>query len=238
MRSTIRTAMILGLPVAMAFSGQAEAQTKFSVAPYIWGAGLQGTVGARGLTAPVDIGFGDILDNTDFAAIVHAEATGDRVGFLFDLVYLNLGVAGDIAELDSRFYLMEFAATGLLSRNVEGLIGVRYLNVQDTLGFSGPFGFEAEPAQGWVDPFVGLRTTGSLGDRWSLTVRGDVGGFGISSDLAWQMVGTLSYELSPSVDLGLGYRHLDINYKTGEGAERFVWDMAMSGPFFGARFNF
>ena len=36
----------------------------------------------------------------------------------------------------------------------------------------------------WLDPLVGVRFNHEFNDRWSVVLRGDVGGFGVSSELA------------------------------------------------------
>src|SRR5919109_4654571 len=52
------------LPPARADESAAE-RWQFAVTPYVWMAGLEGTVGVRGITAAVDANFIDILDDTD-----------------------------------------------------------------------------------------------------------------------------------------------------------------------------
>ena len=55
--------------------GAEEAWT-FRVAPYLWGAGLSGEVGAipGAPAADIDLSFGDILETLDFCAFLAAEA--------------------------------------------------------------------------------------------------------------------------------------------------------------------
>ena len=89
-----------------------------------------------------------------------------------------------------------------------------------------------------VDPLVGLRFTTPLGEKWNFQVAGDVGGFGLGSDLAvnvWPMVG---YELSPGAQLAFGYRVLYMDYDSGTGADRFEYDVLTHGPVLGAVFDF
>ena len=77
-----------------------------------------------------------------------------------------------------------------------------------------------------------------LGGRWNLQLAGDIGGFGIGSDIAvnvWPMVG---YELSDNAQLGFGYRLLYMDYQSGTGANRFAYDVLTHGPVVGAAFDF
>ena len=81
----------------------------------------------------------------------------------------------------------------------------------------------------WVDPVLGARTRLALSDRWLLSVRGDIGGFGVgsASDFSWQVVAGMGYRLTDRTTLSAGYRKLDIDYKSGD-AEL---DMTLEGPF-------
>ena len=58
------------------------------------------------------------------------------------------------------------------------------------------------------------RIHGSIG-QWSLEVRGDVGGFGVGSDLAFQAFAAFWYAVGERGTLGIGNRHLDIDFDDG-----------------------
>ena len=45
----------------------------------------------------------------------------------------------------------------------------------------------------WIDPLVGGRLGVHLSEHWFLLFMGDVGGFGVGSDLAWSVTGLLGY---------------------------------------------
>jgi hypothetical protein len=70
---------------------------------------------------------------------------------------------------------------------------------------------EASAGFDWADPLIGIRFEAPLLDRVSLDFRGDIGGFGVSSDLAWGLVGGVRYwmEWNPRGVrpwIGAGYR--------------------------------
>ncbi len=71
-----------------------------------------------------------------------------------------------------------------------------------------------------------------------MNLRGDIGGFGVGSDFAWQAIATLRWQFSPRTGVGLAYRHLDMDYEDGKGANRFLYDVATSGPALGVVFTF
>ena len=58
-----------------------------------------------------------------------------------------------------------------------------------------------------IAPVLASRFRAPLGRRWGAHLYGDVGGFGISSALSWQLTGTVHYELSEHWQLGAGWRH-------------------------------
>ena len=63
----------------------------------------------------------------------------------------------------------------------------------------------------WADPMIGLRWEVPVLDRLSLDFRADIGGFGVSSDLIWGLVGGARYWLawkpwSVQPWIGAGYR--------------------------------
>lgn len=51
---------------------------EISLTPYLWMAGVDGVVGVGEMLAPVDMNFGDVLGNLDFALIGAAEARRGR----------------------------------------------------------------------------------------------------------------------------------------------------------------
>jgi hypothetical protein len=89
-----------------------------------------------------------------------------------------------------------------------------------------------------VDPVIGAIYTWPLSDDWTLNLRGDIGGFGVGSDFAWQGMATLRWQFSPRAALGVAYRYLDMDYEDGTGSNFFKYDMAMSGPAMGVIFTF
>lgn len=89
---------------------------------------------------------------------------------------------------------------------------------------------------GWVDPFIGLRARCELTDHLYVVAKGDVGGFGVSSDFTWQCYGAMGCHLNKgkSAAVELGYRHLGVDYQDGG----FVYDVALSGVMLSFGFKF
>jgi hypothetical protein len=84
----------------------------------------------------------------------------------------------------------------------------------------------------WADPLIGLRGEIPVFDRLSFAFRGDVGGFGVSSDLIWGVAGDLRYWLhwspwSTQPWVGLGWRIVGFD-REFDGNNSL--DMRLSGP--------
>ena len=88
----------------------------------------------------------------------------------------------------------------------------------------------------WLDPMLIARLATNGKSHFQGQFRGEVGGFGIGSDLAWQLQVLAGYRFSKLFNLSLGYRAIGLDYKSGEGEEAFVYDMTTFGPM--VRFGF
>ena len=83
-----------------------------------------------------------------------------------------------------------------------------------------------------------LRFTAPLESNWKLGIRGDVGGFGMGSDITWQVFPFVGYRFSKLFEISGGYRALGMDYKTGSGTDAFLYDMVIFGPQLGLVFHF
>ena len=57
------------------------------------------------------------------------------------------------------------------------------------------------------------------------------------SDFTWQVQADAAYRFSKLFQLGLGYRALGIDYESGSGQDRFLFDMDTFGPVLKFTFN-
>lgn len=203
----------------------------------------------------VDLDAGDVLDALDFAFFGTAEIRRGRVGLVFDLAYADLGADGEArgaiipgadpvnASVDTTLLM----ATGAVAyrfheragawADVYG--GLRAFDLEADVTVRIPAaGFEAQrdASTTWTDAIVGLRGHAPLNERFSVTGLVDVGGFGIgsSSDLTWQVQGTVDYSFTERVIGRLGYRYMSIDRDRGD----LALDMDMSGPVIGVTWRF
>ena len=81
-----------------------------------------------------------------------------------------------------------------------------------------------------IDPTIVMRGTWPINDKWFIQARGNIGGFGVVSDLMWQLMVDVAYQPSEKWFMTFGYRVIDIDYEHGSGADRFVYDVQTFGP--------
>jgi hypothetical protein len=208
------------------------------------------------------MGFDDILDYLDFAAMGRMEAWKGKWGLTFDGVFMNLsedrgyegsrGVTNFNLDVDARLGMADFGfihrlfETRFGGMNEQRLIfepygGLRYgylrqkIELNVNIAGVGTTGATLGGSEDWVEPFVGGRVIWDLDDKLSLNARGDVGGFGIgsASDLLWQIALEADYKLSTNTSLNVGYRIVDLDYSRGSGASEFGVDLQAKGPFLG-----
>ena len=224
----------------------------FSLTPYLWMSGVSGTLDTkRGGNASFDQSFTDILDKLHgmpFMGI--AEARYDRFSIVGDIIYLPVGVA--LHSQDGTFAVgsvninttigttaayYRILESGANSIDIGG--GVRAYGVSNSVWISDRRGrrdsFSTWDA--WADPLISLRAHADFANSLGVSFYGDVGGFGVgsASQLSWQLIGSLDYQLTPAVVLRAGYRYLAINL---DGQHGTTFDMRIGGPFLAATFKF
>ena len=243
---------ILGLFAATAalllVGPHAAAQTssggwRFTIAPYLVGAAMDGTVGVKGQEVTLDVPFSDIWDNLHFGAMVHFDMKNDRWLVSSDLIYMDLQQSTDVANGTAKATMtqtfVEVAGGYRVSKEFTVLAGARLVDLGGKLSFTGTNADRSgSQSKSWVDPFVGAQLNVALSDRWWFDLHGDIGGFDVGSKLAWQAYADVGYRASDLVSVYLGYRALDIDYESGSGSTLFRYDVLTAGPQIGVAFRF
>jgi len=103
---------------------------------------------------------------------------------------------------------------------------------------SGTEEVKGEKSKTWYDPVVIARFTTDIKDKWLFQFRGDIGGFGVGSDLTWQLHATAGYRFTKLFQMSLGYRILSTDYRVGEEPTEFLFDVNEFGPEIRFGFNF
>jgi opacity protein-like surface antigen len=224
----------------------------FRVSPYLWFSSISGDVGVNPNlpVLDVDVDFSEIFKSIDWfppPAMFVGEVRYGRFAAFTDFIFLGLEaddavargpvvVAADL-ELDTVIWTFggSFRAVEDGRVTLDLLAGGRLWNVDAKGTLAGPLAVrQRSGSQTWVDPIIGIAGRVELGSGFALLAEGDVGGFGIASDLDWQVLGTLQYAINDSITLDAGYRYLSVDFDDGG----FLFDVALSGPIIGASFRF
>ena len=247
-----------GLVVALASPARAQEPSsspwQFTLTPAgLWALGISGPATVRGQTSDLDVSFSDIFDHLQGAFSVNFTATKGRVGGFLTAEYLKVGedsIVSAVAppvDVSLKWFTISggpsFGVVATPEVAVSLLAGVRYSAMKGSLkATDGSFDLQSNTVD-WWDPFVGAQITKPIGSRFSLAVKGDVGGFDISentSKLTWNLFPTAAYRFAVgrrSMLVSAGYRFEHIEF-TGQGPSVFQMDVDMSGPALGLTYVF
>jgi hypothetical protein len=222
-------------------SGTDLDEWKFTLAPYLMMPWMDGTVAVRGQDHELNVSPGNIFSNLQFGVMGYFEARKAKWGMGVDAVYMALGTDVDRPSANVDFNQGAYTFMGLrrLNEKVDLVFGARWNVLQGKLEFKGPIlqGTFEETKQ-WVNPIVGLKLKQRLRGPLSLTLEGDIGGFGAGSDFAWQLWPMIGLDVSKRTTLGIGYRVLSEDYETGKDNQLFKYDVITQAMVFGAAFKF
>ena len=227
-------------------SATSDSDWHLSASGYLWLPGVHGNVGALDRIVAVSASPGDLLSHFRFGIMGLIEPSYKRIVFPVDLMWIRLGDTKAIPfpDLEENFANIKGGELILTPKigyrivdreklKVEALTGFRYWHFTESLSFSPSNGLNFSKSQDWVDPLVGGRITVPLSPKIAVTIAGDVGGWGVGSQLDYQAVGLLGYRIKPALTLQAGFRYLDVDY-TSAGT---VINMATSGVIFGITMN-
>ena len=236
----------VAVPVHAESPTEPQSGWQFDFTPYLWGAGLNGTVQFGRLPAGgVEASFSDLASMLSFAAAGTFEVRRNRVGFLVDAFYVSLSttqptpdqtVYGDAeVDLSEQLYtpLLTYRAYEGEHTTVDAVAGARYYRIDSTLILSGGVapGRQASGEVSWWDWVAGTRIIGHPSKNWSIMGSLDIAGAG--SDFTWEALFGADYAFNKTVSLPFGYRYLSIDYDR----DKFAYDMAMGGLYVGVGFH-
>lgn len=268
--ATMALVLLLALvaPRAATAADEAPSLWEFEIVPYAWLPGTFGSIEVAGRTAYLDTTVDDLLTLLfDGDALAGAAYFGARYGRWSAFVdafggYEEVKADGKVCctRIDAKVttypvvidvaFGYQLGSWTLPARRRPLTLGVyagtRIMHlgndiradvqrpgaVARQLGVSKAFD--------WADPMIGVRWEVPVHDRISLDFRGDIGGFGASSDLIWGIVGGARWWLpwSPWGSrpwLAAGYRAISFDHPFSPGNKA---DLDMRGPYTGLGFAF
>jgi hypothetical protein len=244
-RSSARCILWLGFVGCCLLYQQAVAEeqhqpVQYEITPYLWAATIDGTLAADGdSTPPIDSDYSFFsLDNLDGVASATFSAHGTRWGFLFDFLYIayeDTLLEGSRLQVKPRLEgrVIEFAATyrPVPDNDLHLIAGIRQQDIEFELTFLD----RTTPASvDWIDPFAGVLYSHALTNRLNLSLRGDIGGFGINSERVLNAEAMLRYRPGKLFSFKFGYRYLEVEFKDND----LVYDLSLGGFLFGLGIHF
>jgi hypothetical protein len=235
--------LVIGLVCQLAYAEASESNKNwdFSLTPmYLWAVSIDGDVQVKGVKAEMDVPFSDIFDNLNAALTFHFEGIHkQRWGFFTDLnfIVLNPEESTPIGDIDIEYTQVLFELAGFYrftegAHSFDGLGGLRYSSMDVDIDLPAALP-SVDQGKDWVDPYLGVRWNWKFAEKWGLRLRTDIGGFGIGSDLSWNLVGLVDFKPWKHVGLFGGYRVLYQDYSSGSGSDKFSFDATMQGPALG-----
>lgn len=200
----------------------------------------------------LDLGEAVELLNMTFSGRLEAHK-GD-LGLFLEGYYVTFALDNSVAKFELDQYFVDFGVSyqlpplrfsdhGRVALFTELTGGGRYVHFKETVSFKGTppplfAGSTRGASANYLEPFVGARLALPFAKKWTAVVRGDVGGFGIGSDLTWTAVGGLAFHPAPKWEIAAGYRVYSLNYEEGSGISRFKMSVFQHGPYLGVGFRF
>lgn len=212
---------------------------------------MKGDIGiGNEIIAPVDANPGDIFSKLKFGGMLYLEAYSSKWAITSDLIYMNLNVdipEGEIwnsGSIGAKQLVWEPAAFYRLLPFLELGAGGRLNNIQSGIDGrrnafpAGMYEVSESMSKTWFDPILITRLTTDVKNKLNFQFRGDLGGFGVGSDFTWQLQAYAGYRFSKLFRLTAGYRYMSMDYDKGTDKDRFIYDVATSGPEISFDFHF
>jgi len=216
---------------------------EFRLSPYGWFAGFKGDVaGIPGFPPTyVDISPSEALEDSELAVMAMFEGKKNGRGFLVDFMYSDMesedAIAGSLTLTSrTKTTIVTGAYLHELYNDDQSVIdafgGIRYWNIDSHLSLIGP---GAGHTESWVDPIIGIKGRTALGDTdFYASAGASIGGFGMNSDLFYDVNANLGYQWSDSIGTTIGYRLYDLDYEN----DGFVYDVRQAGWVIGLTWAF
>lgn len=219
----------------------------FHAAIYLWATAIEGDIAAGGTTTSIDVPFSELFDDLTGAFMGRFGARKGKWGILVDIIWsriedsttgpvggtISAEMAMFIGELTGSYTILEVLESDEPEKGrftLDAYAGARVYSVEVelTTTLASP-----EQSETWVDPIVGFDARFRT-HKWLFLGRADIGGFEISSEMAWSVTLGVAFQCSKLIWLSAGYRWLDVDFESG--GTGFT-DVQLAGPFFAMVFT-
>jgi hypothetical protein len=228
---------------------------RFDLGTFVWAPAVKGDVTVEGQRIPIDADVPEIVKDSDFlfAFNLAFEARKGPWGLLASARFMEVGsnsgeplmlnVTARIAIGETSgvytFVQKRFRGSYASWAALDAVFGARLwwlgVQVKDASGL-----VSGQDNQLWVDPLAGLVCRlDPLGGRLFVRLRGDIGGWGVGSKIAWGASASVGYRWllrRLTVSLALSYEALGADYSSNSGD--FGFDAVLRGPAVAVVFGF
>jgi len=231
----------------------ADGDWEHTVIIYAMGAAIDGEVTIGNLTVPVNVSMSDVFSALEMGAMGAYHADNGTWSFTLDATFMGLGGTAesqrDIVKGDVDMDQVTLMGTvgRRIAPNLEGLFSLSWFDLSTDLKLTtrNPLtGAETTRTAGddasWLDPMVGLQYNAPFADDWRFNLRGDIGGFGIGSDLSYQLLANVRWQATETIGVVFGYRLIGFDYEDGRKGDRNYqhYDLTEQGPLVGMTISF
>jgi hypothetical protein len=250
---TILKASLLPSLLIASVAGQAADNWSYKLEPYITAVSIEGDASVGPVNgAAVSVDFDNILENLDIGGMIHFEAHHNNGwGVILDYGFMDLsadisGPRDGIADARLRQGVLEAFLTRQWQQGnatVDVFTGVRWWDNDIELELDFPL-LPVSPSvdveADWVDFVVGARWVQPINDRWQLSAKGDVGGFGLESDFTASVLLGAQFSMTENWDLDLQYKAtwVDVEIGSSGDVDYFAYDTVTHGPLVGVIYHF
>lgn len=248
MKRSVLAAAVLAASCIFAVPALAQAGSgEWRQTVYLYGMGvaIDGDAQIGPVSVSVDLSISDVFDALRFGGMAAYRIENDTWSFSGDITYMRLRWSGSTGQdrAGARLENDQLTLMGTVGRrvspNLEALFSLAYFDVSVDL--------EARVLQqtrsisrgaDWVDPLIGLHYSPPLGGKWALSLRGDVGGFGVGSDFTLHGWVKMVRQNTDAFSWFFGYRYIAYDYQTGSGIDFQRFDLQQHGPGLGIAWSF
>jgi hypothetical protein len=202
-------------PAATPANRGSEAGWQIDSTVYMWLQGLHGRVDTLGRNIGFKASPVDLASRADFGLQGVLATQHNRLTLIGDVLWTPITIKQSNSLLDPAPAVLsqakytpvivtpEFGYRVIDSRriSIDALTGFRYWHLGADLTLAPVAGGSSlNKPSNWVDPLVGARIRVPLSPRLNATILGDAGGWGVGSQLDYQMAAALCYTITPPSD--------------------------------------
>ena len=208
----------------------------------------------------VDIPFSELVNDVSSVFMGNLELTNSRYGIYLDAIKVDTDSSDRVLGQKINYQIDQTTvAFGAFYRALSYELGgnhlfgePRKLAIDPTIGArwtklkaqvqAKPFGLKLAKQAEWTDPFIGVRVTADLTNKWNLSALSQIGGLDTDNKKTYNHEFYLGYRTylfdQPSI-VRVGYRSLSQRYtSTDFTGQRFKYDVRQSGPMLGLSVRF